>query len=176
MPEPPVSFPADLNPFIQPYVDFWTSCFQQANDTTRRMMDDVNGSADPRAFQRRWLEAVNRSCDAYMRSPQFLKAMKQNLDTVTQTKMQIDDLQKEFARNANIPTAGDVSGLFERLRGIEQLILARLGDIEERLGAIEGGLQVESTPNTDGDVDQAGPKKRSSRKKQVNSKNRKKVE
>ena len=38
---------------------------------------------------------------------------------------------------ADIPTAGDISGLFERLHSIEEVILHRLGSIEKRLGAIE---------------------------------------
>ena len=52
-----------------------------------------------------------------------------------------DDLQKEFARNANVPTASDVNGLFERPRGTEQLILTGPGDVDERLRAIGGRLK-----------------------------------
>jgi hypothetical protein len=72
-----------------------------------------------------------------MRSPAFLHAMKQNADAVIKLKQQTDDLSKEFARNANIPTTSDISGLFERLHSVEEVILSRLGRIEERLQAIE---------------------------------------
>jgi hypothetical protein len=75
--------------------------------------------------------------DAYLRSPAFLQSMKQNTDSAVKVKRQFDDLASEIARNANIPTAGDISGLFERLHSIEEVILGRLGRIEERLQAIE---------------------------------------
>ena len=79
----------------------------------------------------------------------FLQAMKQNADTAIKAKRQADDLATEIARNANIPTAGDISGLFERLHSVEEVILGRLGRIEERLKTIEeqicAGQEVGST-------------------------------
>jgi len=125
------------DPCVQPYLDFWTGYFHQATESTRKMLESAGGGADPRAWQRRWLETVRRSMDAYLRSPLFLKAMKQNLEAAIKMKMQVDDLHKEFARNANIPTAADISGLFERLRTVEDAILTRLTEIDERLETIE---------------------------------------
>jgi hypothetical protein len=75
--------------------------------------------------------------DAYMRSPAFLQAMKQNTDLMIKTKQRTDDMTAEIARNANIPTAGDISGLFERLHSVEETILQRLDRIEGRLKDIE---------------------------------------
>jgi hypothetical protein len=75
--------------------------------------------------------------DAYMRSPAFLQTMKQNTDLMIKIKRQSDDLTAEFARNANIPTAADISGLFERLHSVEEAILNRLARIEDRLQTIE---------------------------------------
>ena len=43
---------------------------------------------------------------------------------LVKAKQQTDDLAAEIARNANIPTATDISGLFERLRSIEETISA----------------------------------------------------
>jgi hypothetical protein len=126
-----------FDPIVQPFVDFWSGYIKQANDTTRNFLDGVNGNADVKTWQRRWYDAVSTSIDAYMRSPMFLQAMKQNTDTLVKAKQQADDLATEFARNANIPTASDISGLFERLHSIEEVILNRLGSIEEKLGTIE---------------------------------------
>jgi hypothetical protein len=128
---------AKVDPVVQPYVDFWSSCIKQANDSTRELLKGMNGNADVKTWQRRWYDAVSKSMDAYMRSPAFLTAMKQNTDAMIKVKQQADDLASEFARNANIPTAGDISGLFERLHSVEEVILNRLGRIEARLGTIE---------------------------------------
>jgi hypothetical protein len=126
-----------VDPIVQPFVDFWSSYIKQANDSTREMLEGINGHADVKTWQRRWFDAVSKSMDAYMRSPSFLQAMKQNADLIVKTKRQADDMATEFARNANIPTASDISGLFERLHSVEETVLRRLGRIDERLATIE---------------------------------------
>jgi hypothetical protein len=130
---------------VQPYLDFWAGFLEQSNATSQRLAESVTRGADPQAWQRRWLETVSRSIDAYLRSPFFLSAMKHNMDAMIQAKAQVDDLQKEFARNANMPTASDVSGVYERLRGIEDTILLRLGEVEKRLETIASRPEGEET-------------------------------
>jgi hypothetical protein len=126
-----------VDPVFQPFIEFWSSYVNQATDTTREMVEEFADSANAKTWQRRWLDAVSKSMDAYMRSPAFLQSMKQNTDLLIKTKRQADDVAAEFARNANIPTAADISGLFERLHSVEEVILHRLGRIEERLEAME---------------------------------------
>jgi hypothetical protein len=137
-----------FDPTVQPFVDFWSCYITEANDATRRILEGVDGSADVKSWQRRWFNAVSKSMDAYLRSPMFLEAMKQNTDLIIKAKQQADDLTTEFARNANIPTAGDISGLFERLHSVEEVILGRLGQIEERLKAIEQQTSADRTIGT----------------------------
>lgn len=126
-----------VDPVMQPFAEFWSSYFEQANEATRELLSGTDGNTDVKAWQRRWSDAVSKSMDAYMRSPVFLQAMKQNADMVIKAKRQADDWATEIARNANIPTAGDISGLFERLHSVEEVILGRLGRIEGQLKTIE---------------------------------------
>jgi hypothetical protein len=126
-----------IDPVVKPFVDFWSDYAKQADHATREFLDGIDDTADIKSWQRRWFDAVARSMDAYMRSPVFLQAMKHNADAVIKVKRQTDDFTAEIARNANIPTAGDISGLFERLHSVEEVILSRLGRIEHRLQTIE---------------------------------------
>ena len=126
-----------FDPIVQPFADFWSGYVKQANDATRELLEGLNGNAEVKTWQRRWYDAVSKSMDAYMRSPVFLQTIKNNTDAMIKTKQHADDVTTEFARNANIPTAGDISGLFERLHSVEEVILGRLGRIEERLKTIE---------------------------------------
>jgi hypothetical protein len=126
-----------IDPVLMPFFDLWSNYFKQANDSQREFFQGIDNSTNLKSWQRRWNDAVSKSADAFMRSPAFLHAMKQNADAVIKLKQQTDDLSKEFARNANIPTTSDISGLFERLHSVEEVILSRLGRIEERLQAIE---------------------------------------
>jgi hypothetical protein len=127
----------EFDPLVQPFVDFWSSYIEQTNDATRQLIEEIDGHTDAKTWQRRWFDTVSKSMDAYMRSPAFLQAMKQNADLIVKAKRQADDFAAEFARNANIPTANDISGLFERLHSVEEVILRRLGQIEERIANLE---------------------------------------
>jgi hypothetical protein len=127
----------NVEPLVQPYVDFWKSVFESANDQVNKLVESVENTSDTKVWQRRWSEAVSKSMDAYLRSPAFLQAMKQNTDLMIKTKQRTDDMTAEIARNANIPTAGDISGLFERLHAVEESILQRLDRIDGRLKEIE---------------------------------------
>jgi hypothetical protein len=126
-----------VDPSVQPFVDFWSSYIAQANQATSELINGVQGNADAKQWQRRWFETLSRSMDAYLRSPIFLKAMRENTDLIVKAKRQTDDLAAEFARNAHIPTTSDISGLFERLHSVEEVILRRMDRIEVRLTAIE---------------------------------------
>jgi hypothetical protein len=128
---------------VKPFVDFWSDYVKKANDATREFVDEFNGHINTKSLQRKWFDAVSKSMDSYMRSPVFLEAMKHNSDAVTKLKQQSDDVVTEVARNANIPMASDISGLFERLHSVEEVILSRLGRIEERLQAIEERVGAE---------------------------------
>jgi hypothetical protein len=128
----------NFSSLLEPYREFWADYAERASAAARQVFQTATGAdADPRTWQRRWLEAVRQSTDAYLRSPTFLQAMKQNMDMMIKAKLQADDFTKEFARNANLPTASDLTGLFERLRGLEDAILTRLTQIDHRLEAIE---------------------------------------
>jgi hypothetical protein len=142
------TFNGAVNPVVQPFVEFWTEYAKRADDTAKQFLDGIDDSANLKTWQRRWFDAVSKSADAYMRSPLFLQAMKQNTDAAVKLKRQADDLASEIARNANIPTAGDISGLFERLHSIEEIILGRLGRIDERLEAIEEKFGVGEVAKT----------------------------
>jgi hypothetical protein len=126
-----------FDPVVQPFIEFWSHYAKQANEATRDILDGLDDQTDLKTLQQRWFNAISKSADAYMRSPVFLQAIKHHTAAMVEIKHQADDLTNEVARNLNIPTAADISGLFERLHSVEELILGRLGRIDERLEAIE---------------------------------------
>lgn len=127
---------------MRPLVDLWSSYLKTAAETSQKMFEQVNGTADPEVWRRRWLDAISQSLEAYMRTPAFLSAMKHNMDAAIQAKAHANDFTKEVARNSGVPTLSDVSGVFERLHSIEESVISRLGSIEERLAAIDRKLDA----------------------------------
>lgn len=126
-----------FEPVVQPFVEFWSAYARQANDATRELLEGMEEQTNLKTVQRKWFDTVSQSADAYMRTPVYLQALKQNTDSAVKMKQQFDDVVKEIARNANIPTASDISGLFERLHSVEEVIISRLNKIDERLELIE---------------------------------------
>jgi hypothetical protein len=154
-----------VDSIMQPFVEFWMGYFKQADEATREYLEGLDGGAEIRSWQRQWFDAVSKSMDAYMRSPAFLQVVKHGTEFAIKTKRHNDDVSAEIARNVNVPTASDISGLFERmrcrceenqghrravgtgelvdrLRNIEETVLNRLDAIEQRLTAIESKLST----------------------------------
>ena len=119
---------------------FWAGWFAQSDDQARALLDAMRPLGDPQQFQRRCLDAVAQSLDGFMRTPAFLEAMQRNLKTMTDLKAFQDQFTQDFARQAGIPTAADITGLFERLNSVEQEILARLKVDRDAAEAIEAKL------------------------------------
>ncbi len=138
-----------VNPVTKPFAEFWQSYAEQWNANAKQFMEGIDGSTSE-VWRRKWLDAMSQSFDAYMRSPAFLEAMKHNFDGMIQAKQSVNDVSQEVARNSGIPTAGDISGLFERLHSIEDSIIARLSHIEQRIGAIEESVTEAKKPSRGG--------------------------
>ncbi len=100
-------------------------------------MESLESFADPQRFQQSWLDALSHSLDGFMRTPAFLEAMKVNFKTITDLKKMQNRVIEDTARYTGAPLATDIHGLFERLKVIEQSILARLSVIEEKLATLE---------------------------------------
>jgi methyl-accepting chemotaxis protein len=128
---------ADAFRLMEPFYDWWRNYAQQVNNDTEVLLKHLReGSSLPELHQS-WLAALTQSLDSYMRSPAFLESMKNNLQTAIQAREQINDASQEVARNAQIPTLNDISGLFERLKSVEAEVIRRLDRIEKRLQAME---------------------------------------
>jgi hypothetical protein len=119
---------------------FWTDWFSQSNEQATAFLDAIRPLGDSQSMQRRGLDAVSQSLDGFMRTPAFLEAMQRNLKMVTDLKTLQDQFTHDAARQAGLPTAADITGLFERLNSVEQEILSRLNVIETRLKTIESRL------------------------------------
>jgi hypothetical protein len=97
------------------------------------------------------------SIEGLMRTPAYMETMRRTLKMMTDMKVAQDQVVHGMARHVGMPLAGDITGLFERLHSTEQTILARLGQIEERLGAIERALAPVGDSNGATQRRRAGP-------------------
>jgi hypothetical protein len=125
------------NPFFEPWMDFWSKTIEQSKEQSAALLEAMQGIPDPEALRRRWLDSLSNNLDTFLRSPAFLEAMRRNFEAMTEMKSHGEEAAQSVARETGIPRLSDVSGLFERLRLAQVLILDRLSAIERRLEAIE---------------------------------------
>jgi hypothetical protein len=123
--------------FFHPWMDFWSRCLEQGREQTQVLLDSLSGTRDAEALRRRWLESLAQSLDSFLRSPAFLEAMRRNFELITEVKSNSEEVAQEVARTTGLPRLPDISGLFERLRLAQDVILDRLTAIERRLEALE---------------------------------------
>jgi hypothetical protein len=90
------------------------------------------------------LSAMSQYAEEFMRSPEFLQAMKLSLDSAIAFRKQINDFLTEMQHNAQGVARQDVDSLMVTMRHIETRLLdavdriaTRLDDISARLNALE---------------------------------------
>src|SRR5208283_3954170 len=114
--EPNSSVAADPSTMI---ASFWTQWLEQSTRGTQALLEAMQGAGDPQLLHRRCL-------DDFMRTPTFLQLLGNNLKAVTDMKGMQDQVIQDTARHFGVPTAADITGLFERLNSTEQNIVSRL--------------------------------------------------
>lgn len=131
---------SQIDPLLRSFLEVWSSCAPQVSERTRKLFESYERSGKSPQLSREWLDSARDSMDSYLRSPEFLSVMKQNIDVMIKTKQQLNELYKELARQAGISTIGDIHELSERLRAAGQSIRARLINIENNLATIDEKL------------------------------------
>lgn len=121
------------NAFFEPWMEFWSQAMDQGKEQATALLAAMQGTPDPEALRRRWMEALAANMDKFLRSPAFLEAMRQNFAAITELKAHGEEAAQKAAREAGVPRLADVSGLFERLHLAQQVMLERLSAIERRL-------------------------------------------
>jgi len=98
-------------------------------------------------------KAMEESCVDYMQSPQFLEAMKQNMDAAVAVRKQLNDFWTALHHQTQGVAREDVDGLARTLRHIETHLggrldemASRLGKIEEQLATLDGRRQPKTPP------------------------------
>ena len=131
---------AQIGPLFQPFLEYWTTYIQQANEAAKTMLESFDGTTDPQVWRRQWLDTVSKSMDAYLRSPFFLQMLKTNIDTLIESKRRANQMHEEMAGGTDSRPAGEWTDLLKKVSDVEESILSRLEQIEERLSAIENKL------------------------------------
>lgn len=125
------------------FTKFWTDYMSRMGSAGVPMPSMPDSSESARQMQRMLFEAMAKYADDFMRSPQFLEAMKQSLDNALAFRHQINEFLTHALHSAQSPSRSDVDELVALVRNVEERILDRVEAMERRLDQRSKG---EATP------------------------------
>lgn len=122
------------------FLEFWKNYFEQTAIQTRVLLEGMQGGKSLDQMRNQWLGSLSESLDQFMRTPAFLDVLKQTLKRMVDLKLLQDQMAQAAVQQTGTAQAADVAGVHERVRGVEQALLARLDSLDDRLRAIEARL------------------------------------
>lgn len=97
-----------------------------------------------RAIRGATFQALSRYAEEFMRSPQFLEAMKQSMDAALVFRNMMNDFLGRAQFELQGISRGDIDALTTRLKHMEMRIMERMENLSGRLEAIEDRLAAAS--------------------------------
>jgi polyhydroxyalkanoate synthase len=114
-----------VDPLFERFLELWTRQIQLASDATNKALGSFDGRSDPHAWRRHWFDTLGQSMDAYLRSPPFLRMMKDLIDALVQAPRGTDESSRT-----------DRALLAERLDEIKRALRSQLEPTERRLATL----------------------------------------
>jgi hypothetical protein len=121
-----------------PFSQFWGDFFARTGMSPAAGSPGASPSKETvQQMQRMFFDALAKYCDDFMRSEQFLKMMKETMDRSLAFKQQVDQFLSQLQRGMQSPAKADMDDLGGLLRSIEERVLSRLSDLEDKVAAVE---------------------------------------
>lgn len=103
-----------------------------------------------RRMQSSFLDALSQASDQYMRSPQFLDALKGAMDSGLQMRRQMEEFMRQRMGEALAPTGQGSADVLAALHEMEARLSARIDDLASRLDGDAGDSGPTSTSDRHG--------------------------
>ncbi len=133
------------NPSMDPFAGFWQDMMAKMNPTGMGQPFAPNSEDASKQMRRVFFDFWATQCEEYMRSEQFLDAMKQSMENAMAFKQQTNDFLSRVLKDTPMPTKTDTDSLMLVLRSFEEKVLTRLESISRRVDALENVAKAESS-------------------------------
>ena len=120
---------------FDPFSQFWTDMMGRMGAPG----GESSASSDDWMKQMRkpFLDAMSRQAEEFMRSEQFLTAMKQSMDNALSAKQQVNQYLTKTLQDFQMPSSSDVDNIVLVMRAMEQRIVGKLDNLAERIERLE---------------------------------------
>ena len=121
---------------MDPFTRFWTEFMTRAGGGS--MMPPLAMTPEGMEQARKtFFEVLAKHAEEFMRSEQFLTAMKHSLDNALAFKQQMNQFLTRGLQTAQMPSRADSDHMVLLIRGVEDRILDKLDELGERVEALE---------------------------------------
>ncbi len=120
---------------VDPFTGFWTDMMGK--------MASAGVAAPPTSpdmmagMRKAFFGAMTEYADDFMRSEQFLTAMKKSMDSSLALRQQINQFLTSGLQSAQMPTRSDTDHIVLLVRGLEDRIVGKLDALSERVEQLE---------------------------------------
>lgn len=118
-----------------PFTGFWTDMMGR--------MAGAGVAAPPTSpdmmagMRKAFFGAMTEYADEFMRSEQFLTAMKKSMDSSLALKQQINQFLTSGLQSAQMPSRSDTDHIVLLIRGLEDRVIKKLDALSERIEQLE---------------------------------------
>lgn len=131
--------------------------FTGANPYTQFWSDMMGGMAAPgmtappasqemlEQMRKTFFDVLSNNADEFLRSEQFLTAMKRSVDGSLAFRKQINEFLSKSLESLQMPSSADVEEVVQLVRSMDQRISDKLEEITERMERLEQSLDRSST-------------------------------
>lgn len=121
------------SPLPDPFTAFWTDFLGRASSAgfTPPASDKFD------AMRKAFFGALSEHADAFMRSEAFLSMMKQSMEQSLAWQQTMNEYLRRGLTAAQVPTRADADHIVMLIRGMEERVVGKLEQLEQRVGQLE---------------------------------------
>lgn len=120
-----------------PFTKFWSEMTNKMGSSGFGMPFDGSNEAAMKAMRQAFFDSWSHHCEEFMRSPMFLDAMKQSMDSALTFREQVNSFLNKALQESQVPTRRDTDSILQVLRGLEERVLDQLQSLSKRVDAME---------------------------------------
>jgi hypothetical protein len=134
---------SDSQSATDPFAAFWTDWMSRMGGSATKSTSETPEAV--KQMRQMFFDAWAKYAEQFMRSEQFLSAMKQSMDNALAFRQQLDQFLTQGVRNMQMPARGDTDHIVMLLRSLEDRVMSRLDDLDARITAVESGRPSQPT-------------------------------
>ena len=127
-----------------PFTTFWTDFWQRMTPPGMAQAAPQPSPDMMAQMRKMFFESMADQADRFMRSEQFLAAMKQSMDNALAWQQMLNQFLQKGVSSVQMPTRADADHVVLLVRGMEERVMDKLEEMTRRIEKLERGEKPEN--------------------------------